>query len=567
MDIFKLVGSVFVDTAAANDSLSKTDEQAEKTGGKLASMGKVVATAGIAIGAACVAAGAAIWGVAKESAAASDEIDKMSQRLGVSRQAYQELDFALSQSGVDINSFQTGMKSLLKNMDGVTEGNKTATANFEKLGVAVQNADGTMRSQEDVLFDTIQAFQGMEESSEKARLAQEMFGKQGQEIMPLLNSEGASIEELRQQAQDLGLVLGDDVIDAGVEFTDTMDQLKRSFGSIVQQIGGAFLPMLNTGMQFIISNMPLIKSVMEKVFGAIRVVVDAVIVVFGKLKDWFGLVRDEASARLGPVIDALKEAFNNVKDALQPVIDLVKNMIEKWKESHSPMQTASTFVTILSGVIQVLTGILNGVAVVIRTVVTVVSTFVSAIKTGIDTVKSFYNTVKSTFDSVYSTIKSVIDKVKNLFHFTWSLPSIKMPHFKITPSGWKIGDLLKGSIPKLGIDWYAKAMDEARVLDKPTIFGMNDGQLLGGGEKGAEVVSGEKHLISLINDSVSKAINDKLGESLNEIVEMLSNYLPECANTQVVLDGGALVGGTVAEIDRQLGTLYTAKNRGGRSTW
>lgn len=170
----------------------------------------------------------AVAGLAVSQVSNLDAIDKQSQALGLSRTAYQEWDYVLSQNGVDIEKFGTGMKSLLKNMDAVKEGNATATTNFNKLGVAVENADGSLRSQEDVLKETVAAFQNMEDGADKTRLATELFGKQGQSLMPLLNGTAGSVDELMQKCNDLGMVVSDEAVDAGVKFSDTLDSLKRS---------------------------------------------------------------------------------------------------------------------------------------------------------------------------------------------------------------------------------------------------------------------------------------------------------------------------------------------------
>lgn len=170
----------------------------------------------------------AVAGLAVSQAANLDTIDKQSQALGLSRTAYQEWDYVLSQNGVDIESFGTGMKSLLSNMDKCNEGNATAQANFKKLGIAVTNSDGSLRNQEDVLKDTVAAFQHMEDGADKTRLATELFGKQGQALMPLLNGTAGSVDELMQKCNDLGMVVSDETVDAGVKFTDALDTLKRS---------------------------------------------------------------------------------------------------------------------------------------------------------------------------------------------------------------------------------------------------------------------------------------------------------------------------------------------------
>lgn len=105
-------------------------------------------------------------------------------------------------------------------------------------------------------------------------------------------------------------------------------------------------------------------------------------------------------------------------------------------------------------------------------------------------------------NKVVSIFLSMTDKVKSLFGgMKLSFPNIKMPHFKVTPSGWKIGDLLEGSIPKLGIEWYAKGA----VFQKPTLFNTAYG-LKGVGEAGAEAVAPINVLQSYVQDSVDASL-------------------------------------------------------------
>ena len=102
----------------------------------------------------------------------------------------------------------------------------------------------------------------------------------------------------------------------------------------------------------------------------------------------------------------------------------------------------------------------------------------------IDKVKEKFQDMKDKFEEVKDKVKYIVDKIKGFFNFEVSLPKIKLPHFSIKPRGWKFGDLLEGSIPKLGIEWYAKG----GVFEKPTAFGMNGGNMMVGGENGAEAI-------------------------------------------------------------------------------
>lgn len=346
MEIFKLFGSIFVDSSAAEKSISQSSKSALSFAEKLGNGIKTAAKWGAAIaGAAAVGVGS-MFKFAESTAASLDNVDKMSQRLGITRQSFQELDFILSQSGVDINSFQTGMKSLLANMDKVSEGNETATSNFEKLGIAVQNADGSLRSQDEVLWETISAFQGMEDSAEKSRLAQELFGKQGQEILPLLNSEAGSMEDLKQKANELGLVMSDEVIDAGVKLTDTIDQTKRSFKAIVTSIGGDVIPIVQKGLEKFLAWLPALKNIvsqmkdkMKPVLVAVGTAIKDVALKAGefieKVIEWAKEhdVAEKATQALSKAIDALKTALNIAKNTINTVVSAIKSMAE-WVEKN-----------------------------------------------------------------------------------------------------------------------------------------------------------------------------------------------------------------------------------------
>lgn len=135
----------------------------------------------------------------------------------------------------------------------------------------------------------------------------------------------------------------------------------------------------------------------------------------------------------------------------------------------------------------------------INSVKTAVSTGMNAAKSA---VSSVLDAIKSAFSSkleaAKTVVKTVIDKIKGLFKFSWSLPKLKLPHISISGSF----SLNPPSVPHFGISWYRKAMDNAMLLSNPTIFGMMNGNLLGGGEAGQEVVAGANTLMRMIQEAV-----------------------------------------------------------------
>lgn len=592
MELFKLLGTIAVNNSDANKSIDETDSKTQKlatkmksAGEKVTSFGSKVAsvggklTKGITVPA--VAAGTAVMAFANKSASTADKIDKMSQKIGISRKAYQEFDFICSQSGTSVDILQMGMKTLTSAMDGAASGTKANVEQFKKLGVSVTDASGNLRSQEDVMMETLSALQGMENQTEKARLATELFGRSGSELMPLLNGEAGSIEEMKNKAHELGLVMGDEAIDAGVEYTDKMDQLKRSFGTAAAKIGTKMLPILTKLGDFIIQKgIPAFEKIANKVgevvewfenldsgtqkliltIAGIVVALGPVLSIGGKIIGGVGSMIT-AIAGLNPVILAVIAVIGTLVaagvllyknwDKIKAKAIEIKNKVVSAFDSMKS-KVVSIFGNIKTKTVEIFTNIKDGI---------------------VEKVKSVKNNVTKTFEKVKyamthpvetarNAIKKVIDKIKGFFDFDFKLPKIKLPHFSIKPSGWSIGDLLKGKIPKLGIDWYAKAMNNPILMTKPTAFGVNgNGEIMAGGEKGAEVVSGAETLMNMISEAVS-AQNAALVEVLYKILDFLQISIPELSDMDIVLDSGALVGTLTPAIDKKLGQTMKLRERG-----
>ena len=106
--------------------------------------------------------------------------------------------------------------------------------------------------------------------------------------------------------------------------------------------------------------------------------------------------------------------------------------------------------------------------------------------------------ITNKIEGAKNAVKRIVDKIKSIFDFDFELPKIKMPHFSISPAGWKIGDLLDGTIPSLGIEWYAKG----GVMEKPTVFGRNGNNAMVGGEAEAEAIAP----ISTLQEYIAEAV-------------------------------------------------------------
>ena len=208
--------------------------------GTVAAAGAAAVTATVT---ATVAAGKTIGKFAGEAAKAGDEIDKMSQKLGMSRKSYQEWGFVLSQNGADIKSLQGGMKTLAKQITSDSDASANA---FKNLGLSMAELRGMDRETQ---FNTvITALQGMEDSSQRAAIASQLLGRSGTALNPLLNQTAEDTEKLKNKAKELGMVMSDDAVNASVKFQDQLDGLQRTFSTVKDSVASTMLPALTDVM-------------------------------------------------------------------------------------------------------------------------------------------------------------------------------------------------------------------------------------------------------------------------------------------------------------------------------
>lgn len=250
MDLFDLQAKIALDVQEYVDGLNNAQKQTKSFGSRLQTGLATAAKVGAAaIGAVTLAAGAFTKGVidgTKQVANYGDEVDKMSQKLGLSASAYQEWDYVLGQAGVEITSISTGLKTLTNQIDEAKNGSDDATARFAALGITLE--DLATMSREDVFAAVVEGFQGMADSTERAALANDLFGRSGQELTPLFNATAEGTKELRDAAHELGFVLSDEAVKASADYKDSLDTLQRTLGGVKNNISAEFLPSITSVM-------------------------------------------------------------------------------------------------------------------------------------------------------------------------------------------------------------------------------------------------------------------------------------------------------------------------------
>lgn len=282
MEIFKLIGSVMVDTAEAEKSLAKTEKSVEGVGNKWSDgLGKAAKWAA-GVGAAAVAAGGAMVAAAKDTAESLDEIDKASQRMKMGVESYQELSYAAKMSGVEMSTLEKAAKKL----------------------------EGTDLNMEDAL-EQIYSLGTAEERSAKAA---ELFGESvAYELTPMLNQSAEDMANMAQEAQDLGLVMSEDAVKNGAAMSDMFEKVEGSIEALKNGLVADLMPYAMEILDWVIQNIPQIRDTVKSVMDALIPIIRPILSTIMQL--------------LPPLLSAVKKLVDWLIPYIQPVLTAVSSLI------------------------------------------------------------------------------------------------------------------------------------------------------------------------------------------------------------------------------------------------
>ena len=227
-------------TGAASSAGDKAGNTAGSAfGGGLKKGLAVAGAATAAVAGATVAAGKAFMDAAGDVAAYGDNIDKMSQKVGISAEAYQEWDFIAQHSGTSMESLKTSFKTMANAaQDGKEE--------FKTLGLSLDEVKNM--STEDLFSAVISGLQGMEEGTERTAVASALLGKGATELGALLNTSATDTEAMRQQVHDLGGVMSNEAVKDAAAYQDSLQNLQTGLTGLKNNMIAEFLPGVTTVM-------------------------------------------------------------------------------------------------------------------------------------------------------------------------------------------------------------------------------------------------------------------------------------------------------------------------------
>ena len=282
--------------------------------------------------------------------------------------------------------------------------------------------------------------------------------------------------------------------------TNVFNAVKTTITNIWNAIKTTITNVWNTIKTTITNVVNSIKTTLTNVWNAIKTTITTVI---NAIKTTITNVWNSIKSTITNVVNGIKSTVSSVFNAVKSTVSSVFNSIK------------STATSVWNGIKSAITTPINAAKSTVSSVVnSIKSTISSGFNAAKNTVSNVFNSIKDSISNVMNRAKDIvrdaIDSIKSIFNIDLQFPRIKLPHISVVGSF----SLDPPSVPHFSIEWYKKAMNGGMILNGATIFGMDkEGNLLGGGEAGSEVIVGTASLFKMIKQAVYDAVGPLVATS------------------------------------------------------
>lgn len=411
-NIFQLFGQIFIDNSEADKSIDKTTKKAESSGSKIGAVFSSITKGAAAIGTAAVGAaatiGTAAYAMANATAGQADVIDKLSERTSINREELQRWMHAADQSGVSSDVFETAVKKMSSTLDDAKQGSATALDSLSRLGLTLDDLDGLSVEQK---FDKItNALADMEDGTERNALGADLLGKAYTEMLPLLNAGSEGIEALKQEADDLGIVMSEDAVKAGVVLGDTIANVKAAFNGVMNQLGNAIIPVVQKFADFIIRSLPTIQKLTEKLAPLLVDIFEQLLPPLLELiESIFPILIGLIETLLPPVtsiITALLPSVISLLRVVSPILELIGTLL-------------SALLPVIEMIAPLLVPILDILLLILEPLIEILNFILPALVERIGNFGAVFDLARTLLENLKSNLSNIIDFVKNVFSGDW----------------------------------------------------------------------------------------------------------------------------------------------------
>ena len=389
-------------TGAALPAAEKTGQE---SGSKFSSsLVKGIGAGSVAVAGAVAGVSGALIKTAGDTAAYGDQIDKASQKLGVSSTFYQEWQAVLQHSGTDMDKMSATFKKLATASQDASADQQAA---FEKLGLSMD--DVSKMSPEELFTHVISGLQGMEEGTERTSLATTLLGKGAMEMGALLNTSSEDTQAMIDKVHDLGGVMGEDAVKASARYQDSLQDMQTAFDGIKNGVGAKLLPVLADFMDNVadfITNTdltPLTDMVGKAVEGLGNFISNLDIEAIGNT---FQTVVTTIGEVLGTAWDAMSIVFEALQGAFQTITDSLNTTGTDWSD-------------VWNGISEVITTVATVIGEIIGIIASVIAGLITEAQTEGTLFNAVWESIQIAIQAAGDIIKGVIDFVSALLSGDW----------------------------------------------------------------------------------------------------------------------------------------------------
>ena len=460
--------------AIGNVNLRAASAQFEQMGNKLESAGRSMQ--GLSMAAAAVVA--AIGALTVKSGKWADDINTMSKVYHIGTGELQKYSAAAELVDVDVETIAKSHTKLEKSMASAAKGTGANAEAFDKLGVSVTDANGNLRSGDEVWQEVIKALGQVENETERDALAMQLMGKSAAQLNPLIEDGGETYKNLADTLAKYDLdFIDQETLDQANAFNDSLDTIKAVGMVAFQQLGTQLAAYLAPVMERVVDLVGRLASWFTELSPRTQAIIAAIaglVAVAAPLLIGLGKISFAISsilslmATLGPAIGGIIATMGPIVLAIAAVIAIGVALYKNWDTIKAKA------IEIKNNIVATWNGIKASVIAAVNNLKAQLSAAWASIKAN---VSAAWNAVKTAItnpiNTAVSLVKAGIDKLKSIVNGAkLSLPHIKLPHFSVSGKF----SLNPPSVPKVSVSWYKTG----GIFDSPSLIGI--------GEAGPEAV-------------------------------------------------------------------------------
>lgn len=260
-----------------------------------------------AVATAIVKAEKALISMTKEAASNADDLLTLASVTGMTTDSVQELNYMADLTDVSMDRIKDSLKETTNKMQEAAAGTGDAYDAYQRLGVEITNADGSLRSAQDVFYDTIDALGEIKNQTERDALAMDLMSESAQELNPLIDLGGEKMRAYAQEAHDMGYVLDNDALKSLQGVDDAYSRLQNTQEGVKNQLAAEFAPYLEEFYGDVTSGIKYIGDVLQQ----------------SGLVDSFGMLLETAGEIINPMDTLSNDKVPALTKALRPLSEVM----------------------------------------------------------------------------------------------------------------------------------------------------------------------------------------------------------------------------------------------------